>query len=219
MMTGPRSTDALSATTGRAKQSFVSEPTGASDRSTALGPPQYSLRSLLLAVGGVFLLIALVDWVGAAWAAPLVFLMILIVGHVMGNVVGTRLRDAGSTCQRPATASMSQTTGNSTANSTTAATAVCLARMRSVRKPHLCDKTPLERGVWLLVASGIAAGSLAGGILLATLQWQDITWIGLLLGAVSAGILGGWLTLLGATFLHAAGRAWREAVEHHERST
>jgi hypothetical protein len=217
-MTGPRSPDALSAHTGRAKRSSASEPTGASDRGTALGPPQFSLRSLLLAVGGVFLLIAVFDWVGAAWAAPLAFLMILVVGHVLGNVVGTRLRDAGSTCQRPATASISQTTGNSTANSTTAATAGGRVRIPSVRRSHLCDKTPLDRGVWLLVGLGIAAGSLAGGTLLATLQWQDITWIGLLLGAVSAGILGGWLTLLGATFLHAAGRAWREAVEHHERS-
>ncbi len=205
-MTGPRSTDALSAHAGPTKRSSASEPTGASDRGAALGPPQFSLRSLLLAVGVVFLLIALFDWVGTAWAVPLVFLMILIIGHVMGNVVGTRLRDAGSTCDRPQ------------ATSTAEATALGRVRMPSVRRSHLCDKTPLDRGVWLLVASGIAAAGLAGGTLLATLQWQDITWVGLLLGAVSAGILGGWLTLLAATFLHAAGRAWREAVEHHERS-
>ena len=202
-MTGSRSTDALSAHLGPTARSSAPEPTGASDRGAALGPPQFSLRSLLLAVGGVFLLIAVFDWVGTAWAAPLVFLMILIVGHVMGNVIGSRLRDAGSTCNRPQ--AVSTTLGR--------------VRTRSIRRSHLWDKTPLDRGVWLLVGSGIVAGGLAGGTLLATLQWQDITWVGLLLGAVSAGIVGGWLTLLAATFLHAAGRAWREAVEHHEQST
>lgn len=174
-----------------------------------LGPPQFSMRGLLLVVAAFCLLFALLGWVGATWSIALVTLLVLLVGHVLGNALGTRLRDA-STVSLRATRDAGAS-APSTLRSEPIAT-------RPAPTSHLHATTRLGRHVHLLVLVGVAAGGSAGMLVLAAVYWPDITWAALALGGLSAAVLGGWATLLGSAFWSSTRRAWREAVDHHNNN-
>src|SRR5436190_835906 len=65
--------------------------------STALGPPRFTLRTLMLAMVAVSCLMAIGTAVGTALSLMLLFFVGLITAHVLGNSVGTKLRDRAST--------------------------------------------------------------------------------------------------------------------------
>ncbi|MCL6481792.1 MAG: hypothetical protein K6U02_08695 [Firmicutes bacterium] len=60
-----------------------------------LRPPQFTLRTLLIGMSLVALLCSLVQWVTPAGLVALVLLIAVIVCHVAGNALGTRLRQLG----------------------------------------------------------------------------------------------------------------------------
>jgi len=62
-----------------------------------LRPPQFGLRTLLLAVTACAVLLALVHWLSLSplVVAALLFLAVSIFLHVVGNAIGTRLRQLG----------------------------------------------------------------------------------------------------------------------------
>lgn len=61
-----------------------------------LRPPQFSLRTLLVAVTLIALLCSLVQWVSPAGLLALGLLIAVILCHVAGNAIGTQLRRIGS---------------------------------------------------------------------------------------------------------------------------
>jgi hypothetical protein len=61
----------------------------------SLRPPQFGLRTLLLAVAGCAVLCALSRWLHPAAVGALAFLAVSIFFHVAGNAIGTRLREIG----------------------------------------------------------------------------------------------------------------------------
>jgi hypothetical protein len=63
---------------------------------SALPPPQFGLRTLLLIVTLCAVLAALSQWVTPVVLACVVLLTLSIIAHVAGNAIGTRLRDLGS---------------------------------------------------------------------------------------------------------------------------
>ena len=60
-----------------------------------LRPPQFGLRTLLLAVTACAVVFALSQWLTPITVGCLVLLVASIVAHVAGNVIGTRLREIG----------------------------------------------------------------------------------------------------------------------------
>jgi hypothetical protein len=60
-----------------------------------LRPPQFTLRTLLIGMSLVALLCSLVQWVTPAGLIAIVLLIAVIVCHVAGNAIGTRLRQLG----------------------------------------------------------------------------------------------------------------------------
>jgi hypothetical protein len=60
-----------------------------------LRPPQFGLRTLLLAVTAIGMVLALGQWLPPITVACLVLLVLSIVAHVAGNAIGTRLREIG----------------------------------------------------------------------------------------------------------------------------
>ena len=62
----------------------------------ALPPPQFGLRTLLGIVTACAVLAALSQWVTPVTIACAVFLILTVIAHIAGNVIGTRLRDLGS---------------------------------------------------------------------------------------------------------------------------
>jgi hypothetical protein len=68
-------------------------PRPADDQDSTLQPPQFTLRALLLWTTAAAVLLAVLMAIGAFWAAALLFLLALVAAHVIGNSLGTRLRD------------------------------------------------------------------------------------------------------------------------------
>jgi hypothetical protein len=57
-----------------------------------LGPPQFGLRTMLLIVSSVAVLLGLSQWMSPISFAALILLILSIIAHVAGNVIGTRLK-------------------------------------------------------------------------------------------------------------------------------
>ena len=75
----------------------MSQPNNQHDeQGSALDPPRFSLRGLMLAVSAVCCLFGLLTAVGLFWSAILLFFLSLILAHVLGNALGTALRDRSS---------------------------------------------------------------------------------------------------------------------------
>jgi len=167
------------------------------------------MRGLLLVVAALCLLFAFLGWVGATWSIALVTLLILLVGHVLGNALGTRLRDASTASLR------------GEHNALQSAPLISPPRPSAVRPAptsHLHSTTRLGRHIHLCVIVGVATGGSAGVLVLAAVYWPDITLAALALGGLSAAVLGGWAALLGSAFWCSTRRAWREAVDHHNNN-
>lgn len=64
-------------------------------RRTLLHPPQYGLSALLALVSLCCLFFAAYKFIGAAGAAAILLLALAVMGHVLGNAIGSRLRELG----------------------------------------------------------------------------------------------------------------------------
>lgn len=173
----------------------------------ALGPPQFGLRSLFLAIAGLSALFGVMVWAGAVWALVLSVAGVLIAGHILGNSVGTRLRD------RSTEALASQTP-----------TSERLASAEFGAKHHdmppqstLRYHFPLHRRNYLVTGLCALAGAVLGAWALLDVYPRPISFLGMLVGSLSAAVICGWIGLLVTSFWTVTRRAWREAVEHHER--
>ncbi len=59
-----------------------------------LAPPRFSLQTFLVAIGALAFLMAVFRIAGPNFGIPAVFLLVLVAAHVLGNALGTRLRES-----------------------------------------------------------------------------------------------------------------------------
>jgi hypothetical protein len=157
---------------------------------------QFTLRALFLAVAMFAMVFAAVRFGG--WGATIVLLTFgsLIVAHVVGNALGTRLRDEVSPQLNPKPID----------------SAVPIVAARPVRIDHrLHERTRVGRII--LATSGGAAviGALLGGMALAF--WTGASLSGWLVGTLSSAVLGAFFGFLLASFLQITIRAWWQAAK------
>jgi hypothetical protein len=160
-----------------------------SDRPVGLRPPQFGLRTLLLAVTACAVLLAVMQWlrISLVVAASLVFLAITVGLHVLGNVVGTRLRQIGS---QPDTA-MSDLDARAT---------------RALQPADFAPATRLGARHslgWVIIAATLAAalaGGIGGGVWTALAGRGAVPWANIGVGCIAFGSLSG-LAGFGATAL------------------
>src|SRR5687767_10127728 len=67
------------------------------DRRPVLRPPRFGLRSLLVGIGVLSTLFAISHYFGTYGAAIAMLFGLCVVAHVVGNALGTKLRDFGDT--------------------------------------------------------------------------------------------------------------------------
>src|SRR6185503_15726974 len=65
------------------------------DRRPALQPPRFGLFALLMAIGVIGALCAVLRYFGAYGAVIAILFFLCVVAHVVGNAMGTKLRDCG----------------------------------------------------------------------------------------------------------------------------
>lgn len=163
-----------------------------------LGPPQFGLRTMLLIVATVGVLLGLSQWMSPISFAALLLLILSIIAHIAGNVIGTRLK------QQAKRSEPTQEPLTSSANA-------------SLRDHHHAPTTKLGHRHslgWLPLASalvGFAIAALAGAVWTTSLLGRDFDWSTISIAAAAFGALGGFGGFLVVGFGKAFWDAWQQA--------
>lgn len=158
--------------------------------------PQFTLRTMLVLVTALACVLGLTTAVGARVSLGILFLLSLIVAHVLGNSLGTKLRDR--TAQRE---------GGEPVPMPMRAPLLASARPAP---PGLAERKTLHWITLVLAGGGALAGGYFGGSLLAG-SYPDASGAAVALAYGSAGVLGGFAGFAVASFVSVARSAMREA--------
>jgi hypothetical protein len=157
------------------------------------GAFQFRLRTLLLTVTLCGAACALMHAIGPVWSVGCSFLLLLATLHVVGNAIGTRLRD------------------DATANAAIEAAdrPNCPPPLSIAAPAHskrLAQRAPLGRWIGMLTVVGLAAGGTLGEILYS----GRVTPAGVIVGTISSAVLGGFAAFLAGSFLRVGfSAAWQ----------
>jgi hypothetical protein len=173
------------------------------DRKTSqspLQPPQFTTPVLLLTTGGLAVLLAILRLCPPYIAFAIFLLAGSILVHVLGNYLGTRLRDGvqgdGQLPMEDADDIPSQ------------------GEARFAPRPGLSQFIRLGRGMVICISVGGTIAAVVGTWLLVQLQPGVVHWHHLLLAVVSCGVLGGLLTFWIVSFLWVFIQAIAEGHRH-----
>lgn len=160
------------------------------------GPPRFSLRTLFLTITLFGCLFAAVAALGAVKGSVVVLAVLLILAHVFGNSIGTRLRNSSDraiqtrdTAQNPAVI------------------APILQHQPPVR---LAGNVRLHRVVPVTLLSAVT-GAMLGGVGLAYI-YPEAPAAAIGLGVVSSAVLGGFAGFVTSSFVAVFRQAWDEAL-------
>jgi hypothetical protein len=165
----------------------------------ALEPPRFTMRTLLFVVSGLCCVFAVMAAVGMIWSVAMVLVAALVGAHVLGNSLGTRLRD------------------RQTRELADEARAVVAPRPPppTLAPPKLAGRTRLHRLIALATLVGAAAGADLGGAL-AAYTYPEAPMSAVALGVISVAVLGGFLGFGTSSFISIARQAMGEALGNHD---
>ena len=170
---------------------------------------RFGLRQFFAFTTAIGVLCAALSAANGPWQAVIVGAAVLIAGHVLGNFLGTRLRDDSQ-----ASAEFSAESGldgplERAAGRTPRDAAATIPEATSLAGHQGAS---LRRSQWA-AAIGLTLGSCVGGAGALALGGQAVTWAGVAVAAVSCGVLSAWCAMLVAGFLAIGRRAWKEATD------
>ena len=165
-------------------------PPPTEDPDAALKPPQFTLRTLLVAMTALACLFAVMTAVGSVWSLAILLLLALVSAHVVGNAVGTKLRDRSA--RRPVFHPSA-------------------APPRDFASPKRLTEPARLHWITLVTSGGGAlAGGYFGGSALAN-SYPDATTAAVVLGVASTAVLGGFAGFAASSFLAVMRQALSEA--------
>jgi hypothetical protein len=165
---------------------------------SALEPPRFSLRALLLAMTALGCLFGLMSAVGGTWSLVLVFFLSLILAHILGNSVGTKLRDRASRRVAPA-------------EGRHAAGTKSLCELAIAGPARLTERARLSRITLVATVGGALLGGALGGTRFSEM-YPDSTMAAVALGTISSAVLGAFAGFTASSFLSVALQALGEAL-------
>ena len=153
-------------------------------------PPQFSLRALLWLTALCSALFATMVAVGVVWSLMLLMVVGLIVAHVLGNAIGTRLRDddAGRSNQSLPPGAQPQPRSVSTAKAA----------------QELRERKPLGQLLLVFIAAGALSGAMLGRFVLIHSQWLPLPTSDAILGIGSCAVLGAIAGFMASSFFKVA---------------
>lgn len=166
----------------------------------SLKPPQFHLRTMLIGVALICVLLVVMVSIGMFWAMGLLLLILLILAHVVGNSLGTQLRDQGSRV----------TTAEADANKLPPIDIPAVWQRPSAGRMQ--EKRPIG---WLLIALsvvGAIASGVIGGLAISSLYWDKIGIGAIAIAALASGVIGGMGAFAMGAFIDMMRRALREAT-------
>jgi len=168
------------------------------EREAALGPPRFTLRTLLLAMTLLGCLFGLMTALGGQWSLVILLFSGLVLAHVLGNSLGTKLRDRAA---RRVDASAHDP------RRPAAPQPPLLPPGRLTQRVRFSRVTPATA-----LAGGVAGAFLGGMVSAGT--YPEAGAGAVALGVVSAAVLGAFAGFLTSSFLSVLRQAWREALAH-----
>ena len=164
------------------------------DSARLLGRPQFSLRTLFLALTAACGLFAGMASVGALVWSMIVMFVLLVAAHVAGNAIGTRLRDGADSRRKSETYDFDPFDPDRLA-----------ARSRPKWQPppitRMQQFSPLGWKVFVTSASFSIVGGAIGGMWLTVHYWHRISAPGIVLGTLASAVIGALAGFLLASFL------------------
>ena len=163
------------------------------------GRAKFRLRTMLLVVTLCGAALALMNAIGPLWSAIFFFAMLLVSAHIVGNAIGNRLRDQATADaaldaeQRPHFATVA-------------------APPRPAKR--LAIHAPLGKAIAVLTLLGAVGGGALGKILFS----GHATHAALVVGTISAGVLGGFAAFCTSSFFRVSlAAAWQAHFEKPPR--
>ena len=182
---------------------------------TPLDPPaplrephllKFRLKQMFLVVTLLSILCALVALTDGPVPWVIVIGALLVGAHVLGNLIGTRLRDTSTEVLRWRNADPRQSPDDPHVT-----TADELANLVPLPETNLRNFGRLVRGMkWILLAGLVVGSTLAGSVVWLTIGYR-IGIAGWVVATISGGVLGTWLAFLAVSFTAIARDAWRQA--------
>jgi hypothetical protein len=166
---------------------------------TGLTPPRFSLRTMLLVVTALCCLFAVMAGVGMIWSAVLLLFLSLVVAHVLGNSLGTKLRDQTSR----------QIEAERASRPPVAAAAPSPSELAEAPR-RLTERTSLHRVTFVMAGLGAFVGAELGGVGVAAIYPQASN-SAVALGVLSAAVLGALTGFLASSFIAVVRQALAEA--------
>jgi hypothetical protein len=173
---------------------------------------RFGLRRLFLFLSMATVLAAALARVGGPWPVVIGCLAGLVMAHVFGTFVGTRLRDTSRDVQlwkaRPGSPDRDEP--------------VALPQPVRICELNLPSTTPLagfeKVGQWRYVCVAMGVGAAAGCLAITAALGDHVTWAGLGMGAISCGGLGAGGAVLAVNAWLTARQAWRQATRDPAKS-
>jgi hypothetical protein len=164
-----------------------------SEGAESMRPVTYSWLAVVLGVA-----CAAIGWLGLAGWIAVVVCGVSVAGHVAGNAIGMRLREA-------ADRDLARTGGRGGAGR---------AAVRTLPPPRPPAQLQKRSSLGRLLPVSAAIGGVCGGVIgaVALLQMTSSSLAGAVLGGVSSAVVGGLAGFLGASFIEIVRSSLREAI-------
>jgi hypothetical protein len=171
---------------------------------SVLPPPQFGLRTLLLVMTGCAVIFALSNWLTPIALAGVVMLVLSVIAHVLGNAIGTRLRELGSKSRME---EKQPSPG------------------QRLARPGAGDFAPVTRLSqrhslgWPIVigtAAGTLAGGVGGGIWTVTHTYGGPDIFSIAVGVLAFAVLNGIAAFVIVGFVQVGLSAIRQALDHSQ---
>jgi len=176
---------------------------------------RFGLRQLFLFVAAVSTLLAALASSGGISAMVILLAVAVVVMHVFATALGTKLQ---TRTEQERLRQRSDKPGTDESNPSASEQSAKLQAIRSApRSPwHGRGGTYLP---WLprLVVGAMVVGGLAGGLLLGGKISHHTSFGGIIVGAASFAILGGWISFLAGNFYGVFRHGFREALAEQQK--
>jgi hypothetical protein len=159
----------------------------------------------MLSLAGV--LCGLLVGTGDSWPLIIGLAVLLVGAHVLGNWLGTRLRDTSAEVLQW----RAEQSGLGPDDPVAIGQPVELANLDLPPSTPLGSRQKVARWTVWFVTAGTIGGLIAGGTIIALTIGPRIEWAGWAVGTISCGVLSAWAAFLASTFSSIARHAWRHA--------
>jgi hypothetical protein len=168
---------------------------------------KFRLRQMFLVVTLLSLLSASVAMTEGPWPWVIVIIALMVAAHVLGNLIGTRLRDTSEEVVRWRSSDPRQSPDHPLMTPQP----YDLASLSLPQETNLANFGRLVRGMKWFLLGGLLVGLILGCCVLALTIGHRIGWAGWVVGTISGAVLGTWLAFLAVSFTTIARDALRQA--------